>query len=57
MCNKQVNIWFVAYRLVHTDEPYINLHLYHDFAVFPLIFGVNFHKKYSYTKAELIKVQ
>ena len=39
MCNKQVNVWFVrvyrrltlakvvAYRLVHTDEPYINLHL------------------------------
>ena len=30
MCNKQVNVGFVrvlvAYRLVHTDEPYINLH-------------------------------
>ena len=31
----------VAYRLVHTDEPYISLNLYHDFAAFPLIFGVH----------------
>ena len=31
----------VAYRLVHMDESCINLHLYHDFAAFSLIFGVH----------------